>query len=82
MVYQSIDEGRGVVEESTCFIGSILDGPGHGLIVLRGELGTAAVDRLGCHIDAFFDGPTRFLMLDARAVECYHPDLLDLLGYT
>ena len=21
-------------------------------------------------------------MLDARAVECYHPDLLDLLGYT
>ena len=79
---QSAGGARRAAAESTCFIGSILDGPGDGLIVLRGDLGAAAVGRLGEHIDAFLAGPTRYLVIDARAVERYHPDLLDLLGHT
>ncbi|WP_177238674.1 STAS domain-containing protein [Pseudonocardia ammonioxydans] len=69
-------------ERTTCFIGSILDTPGEGLIVLRGELDAAAVDRLREHIDAFLAGTTRHLVLDARAVQRFHPALPGLLGGT
>ncbi len=79
---QSVGHAGRATAESACFIGSILDGPGHGLIVLRGHIEAAAVRRLSEHIDAFLDGLTRYLMVDARAVERYHPDLLDLLGDT
>lgn len=85
MEYQSADDAGqvgGVEPGSTSFIGSFLDDPEDGLIVLRGDLGAAAVDRLGCHIDTFLAGPTRFLMLDARAVDSYHGDLLSLLART
>ena len=71
-----------VGERTTCFIGSIIDTPGEGLIVLRGELGAAAVDRLREHIDAFLAGTTRHLVLDARAVRGVDPALPDLLADT
>lgn len=75
-------EEPGPVRPTTGFIGSFLDGPEQGLIVLRGDLDAAVVDRLGCHIDDFLAGPTRFLMIEARGVDSYHPELLDLLGHT
>lgn len=71
-----------VGERTTCFIGSIVDAPGEGLIVLRGELDAAAVDRLREHIDAFLAGATRYLVLDARAVRHFDPELPGLLGCT
>lgn len=82
MEYQSADDAGQVGGGGASFIGSFLDDPEDGLIVLRGDLGAATVDRLGCHLDTFLAGPTRFLMLDARAVDSYHGDLLNLLART
>lgn len=88
MEYQSTDDpgqagGPGQTDgRRTSFIGSFMDTPEHGLIVLRGDLGADAVARLDSHVDAFVAGPTRYLMIDARAVASYHGDLLDLLWRT
>ncbi|MBP2368515.1 STAS domain-containing protein [Pseudonocardia parietis] len=82
MEHQSADVTGWVGAATTSFIGSFIDGPGEGLIVLRGDLDAAVVDRLGEHIDAFLAEPTRFLMIDARAVTSYDAGLPGLLGQT
>ncbi len=69
-------------EAGTSFIGSMVEAPGHGLIVLRGEIDAPVVDRLGSHIDQFLVMDIRFLMMDATAVDSYGTTLLDLLGRT
>ncbi len=69
-------------QDSASFVGSRADGPGNGVIVLRGDIDAAAVERLGGHVDDFLAAATRFLMIDAAAVDSYDATLLDLLGHT
>lgn len=64
------------------FIGSFADGPDQVLIVLRGDLDRAAVDRLVLHLDGVHAAGTRFVVLDAAAVTHCDPTFLDLLGRT
>lgn len=68
-------------QTGTGYIGSFPDGPGQVLIVLRGDMDAATVDRLGSHLHAHPAG-VRFLTIDASAVPGYDPGLLDLLGRT
>ncbi|MDQ4115438.1 MAG: STAS domain-containing protein [Actinomycetota bacterium] len=72
------------MQETTSFIGSFPDdeGPGHGLVVVRGDIDAAVVDRLEEHIDGLLAAATRFLMIDAVAVDSYDAELLELLGRT
>ncbi len=72
------------VQEATSFIGSFPDddGPGQGLVVVRGDIDAAVVDRLEEHIDGLLAAATRFLMIDAVAVDSYDAALLELLGRT
>jgi len=62
----------------TNFIGSFSDGPGQVLVVLRGDIDTATVDRLEAHLQVPLG--VRFLTIDASAVDSYDPAQLDLLG--
>ncbi|MDN5916694.1 MAG: hypothetical protein L0I76_16580 [Pseudonocardia sp.] len=64
------------------FIGSFFDEPDQALIVLRGDVDAATVDRLGVHIDDVLAAAARFLTIDARDVDRYAPALLNLLGRT
>ncbi|MBC3192252.1 hypothetical protein H7X46_14395 [Pseudonocardia sp. C8] len=66
--------------ENPCFIGSFLDDPGEGVLLLRGDLDAGAVVRVGHHIDDFLAGPTRFLTIEAHEVHDYDAGLLALLG--
>lgn len=66
----------------TSFIGSFDDGPDQSLIVLCGDIDAAAVERLELHIDGLLGAGTRFLTIDAAAVDGYAPQLVPLLGYT
>ena len=68
----------------TSFVGSFPDddGPGRGLIVLRGDVDAATVERLRVHIDGMLAVASRFLVIDASAVDSYDEGLLDLLGHT
>ena len=70
--------------DATSFIGSFPDddGPGQGLIVVRGDVDAATVDRLRVHIDGLLALASRFLVIDASAVDSYDEGLLDLLGHT
>lgn len=67
---------------ATSFIGSFLDGPQHAVIVLRGDVDRAVVDRLAVHVEDLLATRTRVLAIDAAGVDRYHPSLLDLLGHT
>ncbi len=64
------------------FIGSFPDddGPGQGVIVLRGAIDAATLSRLRVHIDGLLAIGTRFLVLEAGAVDCYDVGLLELLA--
>lgn len=81
---QSVDHAGRVAAEPTCFIGSFPDddGPGQGVIVLRGDIDTAALSRLRVHIDGLLATATRFLEIEATGVDRYEEGLLDLLGHT
>lgn len=68
--------------EPTSFIGSTADGPGHGVIVLRGDIDAETVERLDEHVADLLAAATRFLVIDASAVDSYDATLLDLLGRT
>ena len=52
------------------------------MIVLRGDIDAATVERLDDHVADFLDAATRFLVIDAAAVDSYDATLLDLLGRT
>ncbi len=69
---------------ATSFIGSFPDddGPGQGVIVVRGDVDAATVYRIALHIDGLLAAATRFLLLEASAVDSYDGALLDLLGRT
>lgn len=74
----------GTCTGGTSFVGSFPDddGPGRGLIVLRGDVDAATVGRLRVHVDGMLAVASRFLVIDASAVDSYDEGLLDLLGHT
>lgn len=67
---------------ATSFIGSFHDEPDEALIVLRGDIDTATVQRLGVHIADVLAAGARHLRIDAAAVDSYEEPLLELLGRT
>lgn len=67
---------------SRYFIGSFADVSHQGMILLRGTLDAAAVERLREHIDGLLADSARFLIIDAHGVDAYSSDLLDVLAST
>lgn len=80
MAHKYAGEDRRVA--GTSFIGSFLDEPDQAEIVLRGDIDAAVVERLGSHLDDVLARTTRFITIDAAAVDSYDDGLLDLLGRT
>lgn len=65
---------------SLSFIGTFPEEPDQAVIVLRGEIDAATVVRLGAHVEDLLAVHTRFLTIEAGAVQGYEAGLLDLLG--
>lgn len=66
----------------TSSVGSFVDSTDQAVIILRGDVDGATVARLRQHIADFLADTTLFIVIDARAVESYDQNLLDLMGRT
>lgn len=62
------------------FIGSFPEDADQAVIVLRGPIDPGTVDRLADHVEDLLGIRTRFLAIDATAVDSYDERLLELLG--
>lgn len=62
------------------FIGSFPEEMDQAVIVLRGEIDAATVLRLAAHVEDLLAVHTRFLTIEAGAVDGYGVGLLELLG--
>ncbi|MBN9736046.1 MULTISPECIES: hypothetical protein [unclassified Pseudonocardia] len=74
--------GEALGTRSVSFVGSFIDGPGDWLIVLRGAIDEAVLDRIDTHIADFLAGTRQVLTIDASSVARYDDRLPALLGRT
>lgn len=72
----------GPATEARSFVGSFPADAGQAVLVLRGDIDAAVVDRVAEHVEDLLEICTRFLDIDATAVDSYDPALLDLLAHT
>lgn len=62
------------------FVGSVLAGPGRRRVILRGDIGVVALDRLARHLRGLVRSRVRHIMVDATEVRRCDPLVAQLLG--